>query len=245
MSAPFLPVAPEMSTPAQESTEEGGGSIDSEPSFIGESAEDRALAARRFWARVRKTETCWLWVGGKRGGGYGKFWNGTRFVGAHRFAYEEAFGQIERGEWVLHHCDVPACVNPAHLFPGTVQDNVADMLAKGRHPSQAPTERQLEILAFIADGLKRNGFPPSIRDIGSALEIRSTNGVNDHLEALVRKGLLTRQRMSARAIALTPEGFGLLAERRLATEGESKKRPFAAYAGRLCDAVLCDPEAAQ
>lgn len=52
---------------------------------------------------------------------------------AHRFAWELANGPISDGLWVLHACDVPACVNARHLFLGTHDDNMADQGRKGRH----------------------------------------------------------------------------------------------------------------
>lgn len=85
--------------------------------------------ADRFWARVEKTETCWLWSGGRDPDGYGEF-NGTR---AHRASWELHNGPIPNGLWVLHHCDNPPCVRPDHLFLGSSADNTADKVAKGRH----------------------------------------------------------------------------------------------------------------
>jgi repressor LexA len=65
------------------------------------------------------------------------------------------------------------------------------------------TDRQLEVLRFIAEQIEERGYPPTIREIGEALEIRSTNGVNDHLKALERKGFLTRDPVKSRALMPT------------------------------------------
>jgi repressor LexA len=65
------------------------------------------------------------------------------------------------------------------------------------------TGRQLEVLRFIAEQIEDRGYPPTIREIGEALDIRSTNGVNDHLKALERKGFLTRDRVKSRALMPT------------------------------------------
>lgn len=65
------------------------------------------------------------------------------------------------------------------------------------------TQRQKQILDFISDSVKRNGYPPTIREIGDEMDIRSTNGVNDHLKALERKGFLTRDDLKSRAMRPT------------------------------------------
>ncbi len=65
------------------------------------------------------------------------------------------------------------------------------------------TDRQLEVLRFIAHQIDDHGYPPTIREIGEALDIRSTNGVNDHLKALERKGFLTRDPVKSRALIPT------------------------------------------
>jgi SOS-response transcriptional repressor LexA len=65
-----------------------------------------------------------------------------------------------------------------------------------------PTKRQLLVLDFIAKYIERAGYAPTIREIGDGLDIRSNNGVNDHLKALVRKGLLERDLERSRAMRL-------------------------------------------
>ncbi|HET7826056.1 MAG TPA: transcriptional repressor LexA [Anaeromyxobacter sp.] len=67
------------------------------------------------------------------------------------------------------------------------------------------TDRQLEVLRFIARQIEDAGYPPTIREIGEALDIRSTNGVNDHLKALERKGFLSRDPVKSRALIPTDQ----------------------------------------
>ena len=76
------------------------------------------------------------------------------------------------------------------------------------------TDRQLEVLRFIAREIEERGYPPTIREIGEALEIRSTNGVNDHLKALERKGFLTRDPVKSRALIPTDAAREVLGEPR-------------------------------
>ncbi|WP_399559394.1 HNH endonuclease signature motif containing protein [Streptomyces chartreusis] len=80
-------------------------------------------AAERFWAKVKKTETCWLWTGAKTVAGYGQFTTAGRTDGAHRWAYEHLVGPIPAGLHIDHLCRTPACVNPAHLEPVTPREN--------------------------------------------------------------------------------------------------------------------------
>lgn len=81
---------------------------------------------------------CWLWTRQTLSNGYGvirvgSMCDGTRRQAlAHRVSWELDHGPIPDGLFVLHRCDRPACINPAHLFLGTQQDNLADMRAKGR-----------------------------------------------------------------------------------------------------------------
>ena len=86
----------------------------------------------RFWAKVEKTASCWLWTATTVTGGYGMFRYQDRNQLAHRIAYELTYGPIPDGLLVCHHCDTPACCRPDHLFLGTTRENAADMVRKGR-----------------------------------------------------------------------------------------------------------------
>ena len=68
------------------------------------------------------------------------------------------------------------------------------------------TERQQLVLDFICASIRERGYPPTLREIGLKLGIRSTNGVNDHLRALERKGYLTREDMKSRTLRPTEPG---------------------------------------
>lgn len=78
----------------------------------------------RFWSKVRKTETCWLWTAFTDGDGYGTFRLNRRSYRAHRLAYEDAKGQIPEGLVIDHLCRVRNCVNPDHLEAVTSVENV-------------------------------------------------------------------------------------------------------------------------
>jgi len=100
-----------------------------------------------FWRRIKKGPGCWLWMGrvhkpNSRDDRYGMcdpYWGEGRR--AHRVAYKLTNGPIPKGLLVCHSCDTPQCCNPAHLFVGTVAQNMADKIRKGRsgrsklHPS--------------------------------------------------------------------------------------------------------------
>jgi repressor LexA len=70
---------------------------------------------------------------------------------------------------------------------------------------QKLTDRQKAVLDFIVESIHDRGYPPTLREIGNHLGIRSTNGVNDHLRALERKGYLTREDMKSRTLRPTPD----------------------------------------
>ena len=106
--------------------------------FHGMTPRMNSVTIERFWSKVERTPTCWIWKASRRAKGYGAFvWanpDGTVIQGrAHRFSWELCNGPIPDGLCVLHRCDNPSCVRPEHLFLGTRSDNNQDMRAKGRH----------------------------------------------------------------------------------------------------------------
>lgn len=150
--------------------------------------------AERFWPRVERSDAsdCWPWLGqtkkarhGKRYGivaGEGPRW---KTITAHRAAYELTRGAIPAGMCVCHRCDNPICVNPAHLFLGTHDDNMADMKAKGRHAS---TRGELNGRAKIT----ADDVLAIYVDHRSTREIANQYGVHISNIRLIRRGLAWR-----------------------------------------------------
>ncbi len=92
----------------------------------------------RFWSKVQKAEgdACWEWTSTLFSSGYGAFKVDDLERQAHRVSYEMHHGVSLFGresDLVMHSCDNPRCVNPAHLSLGTDATNIADMIAKGRN----------------------------------------------------------------------------------------------------------------
>lgn len=93
----------------------------------------------KFWRMVNRVGPvhpicgqCWVWIGRLTKNGYGRHGRGGKRYLAHRYSWILHCGAIRGGLFVLHQCDNPACVNPAHLFLGIQQDNLSDMRSKGR-----------------------------------------------------------------------------------------------------------------
>jgi hypothetical protein len=87
----------------------------------------------RFWVRVNKTDTCWLWTGQTDSNGYGDYAALKPFrYKAHRFSYLLAHGSIPKGAVIRHACDNPPCVRPDHLIAGTQGDNTRDRDERNR-----------------------------------------------------------------------------------------------------------------
>src|SRR4029077_11464227 len=83
---------------------------------------------------------------------------------------------------------------------------------------QGLTDRQQQVLHYIRQSITERGYPPTLREIGAHMGIRSTNGVNDHLRALERKGYLTREDMKSRALRPTSLATRALGDDAVPTE---------------------------
>jgi hypothetical protein len=123
--------------------------------------------ANRWYAKVRQTDTCWIWDGCRNSDGYGFIGinTGTDIISAHKASYMMFKGPIPENRDVLHHCapnkDCPSCVNPAHLSVGTASENTEQAvrqhysLFKKFWNSKLTREQVDEIRKQSAAGLKR------------------------------------------------------------------------------------------
>ena len=94
----------------------------------------RRTLEERLAAKMQKGRAyeCWLFMGCIAGRGYGGIQQGGKMLLAHRAAFELANGPIPAGTFICHTCDNRRCVNPAHLYAGTPQQNMDDKVARGR-----------------------------------------------------------------------------------------------------------------
>lgn len=101
-------------------------------------------------------DECWEYTGGISSNGYGNVnlaTGGTR--SAHRVAWEQEYGPIPKGMFVLHRCDNKLCIRPQHLFLGTQADNVADKVSKNRQArgelsgSATLTEEEVKLIRWL------------------------------------------------------------------------------------------------
>ena len=161
----------------------------------------RKPLAERFWAKVDRSggpDACWLWLGAKHSAGYGRIKDGDHQRRATHVSLELAGTPLAPGQQALHRCDNPPCVNPEHLLPGTMADNAADMIQKGRSAKGAK-HRYRTHPELILRG-ERNGnaklTEAQVREIllaeGSHERIAADRGVSQTLVSMIKRRVLWR-----------------------------------------------------
>lgn len=143
---------------------------------------------QRFWEKVDKTQpifgtgqttNCWVWTAyiskphTRGSAGYGEIQVEGHHQTAHRVSWEIHFGAIPDGLMVLHKCDVRHCVRPDHLFLGTTDDNMADMVRKGRsthdgHPPLKLSDEQVREIRSLAK-CTPHGFLASMYGVSKSM----------------------------------------------------------------------------
>jgi hypothetical protein len=140
----------------------------------------RPSLLERFWAKVDKSGDCWLWTAVLDHRGYGHIRVGDRMASAHRTSWELAFGPIPagpgyHGTCVLHRCDTPRCVRPEHLFLGTNEENMADMVRKNRQAKQRgdghPSSKISSHHVAVIRALHAWGVPLSLRRLAEMFRV--------------------------------------------------------------------------
>ena len=103
----------------------------------------------RFWAKVKKTNTCWIWQASRDKSGYGRFWANGKSYQAHRVSFTLSNDKIPKGMLICHTCDNPGCVKGGHLQLGDAAENARqreDRKTKARY--RLDKARMLEIKAL-------------------------------------------------------------------------------------------------
>lgn len=126
--------------------------------------EEIANAFNRIKKRVEHRDGCWLWPGSRTKDGYGQIRVGNAIRAVHRVTYEARNGPIPRGMVVRHRCDVRECCNPDHLEVGTHEDNVQDIIDRGRQRARRVLTQSERAIAK-----RMRGQGHSIRAIAEAL----------------------------------------------------------------------------
>lgn len=141
----------------------------------------RSSLIERLLRYINKTDTCWLWTKTKFSNGYGKISYKKTHIGAHRASWIAFRGEIPKGMFVLHSCDVRGCVNPDHLFLGSHKDNMEDMRNKGRAKGrQTKRVKRIKLNQWTAELIRGSNKTVS--------ELARLNNVSRRTVTLIRQG---------------------------------------------------------
>lgn len=142
---------------------------------------NRTLEERLF-DKVDITDGCWLWTAYRNKCGYGVIGtSGGKSALAHRVMYSLKVGEISEGKEVCHKCDVPACVNPDHLFLATHRENMEDSKRKGRARSTREEEKK-------SAKLNNQAIEEILSSTETGKDLASRLGVSDTAIGFVRRG---------------------------------------------------------
>lgn len=174
----------------------------------------------RFWANVNRggpipdhrpeLGPCWVWTASRKKFGYGRFVIRGRQWIASRVSWEITFGPIPAGRHVLHRCDNPPCIRPAHLFLGTNADNIADREAKGRTKTVRGSESGMAKLtegqvARIKERYTNGATIPELaRDYavsGGLVGMIIAGRIWQHVGGSVRKGYASGERTNKNRVS--------------------------------------------
>lgn len=121
-------------------------------------------------------DACHPWLAGTDPSGYGRLRARGENSLAHRVAYELLVGPIPDGLSILHECDNPPCCNPRHLYPGTQQQNVVDMVARGR------SHRGVKLTVDLVVAIRR------LRGSSTQERIAARFGISRAMVSLIHSG---------------------------------------------------------
>lgn len=159
---------------------------------------DAVPVQERFWQYVERGEGCWRWTGNVNNMGYGMIYDAARRrkILAHRVSWEIHYGEIPERRVLLHQCDHPWCVNPAHLALGTQADNMQDMAKKfrGNRSVFVDAKSILNVIELAKDGCGVDSlaerFGVSVSTIYNILRGRTHGHVGDAEVKRARDGLV-------------------------------------------------------
>lgn len=144
----------------------------------------RQSTEERFWAKVDRSGECWVWTAGRDWRQYGHFsWkalSGKKEQLAHRYSWSLTNGPIPDGLDILHSCDNPPCVNPAHLRAGTHSENMQEMIVKGRRTLPRGDAHHFRRFPETALRGERNGSAKLTEDHVRAIRVLAANDTPRH-----------------------------------------------------------------